>query len=90
MNRFEYLRPPEVFDAVREGAAGRVRYITAATNLVDLMKCNIERPLVLFDIDRVGEAGQRAGRPRAAPRARQLRAPTRPETPAWKLRPDLR
>lgn len=54
MNRFSYVRPTEVADAVREAAAGNgVKFIAGGTNLVDLMKENVERPERLIDVNRL-------------------------------------
>ncbi len=53
MNRFSYARPSDVADAVREGRPGDVRYLAGGTNLVDLMKENVERPARIVDINRL-------------------------------------
>ncbi len=51
MNRFSYARPADVAEAVREVASERTaRVIAGGTNLVDLMKYNVERPTRLVDI----------------------------------------
>ena len=52
MNRFGYQRPETVADAVALGAKGG-RYIAGGTNLVDLMKENVERPETLIDVTRL-------------------------------------
>jgi len=56
MNRFDYVRPATVADAV-QAAAGHVgaRFIAGGTNLVDLMKYNVERPTRLVDLNRLPE-----------------------------------
>ncbi|UVF20449.1 xanthine dehydrogenase family protein subunit M [Microvirga terrae] len=54
MNRFSYLRASSVEQAVREAAADpTVRFIAGGTNLIDLMKYNVERPERLIDITRL-------------------------------------
>jgi xanthine dehydrogenase YagS FAD-binding subunit len=54
MNRFSYARPDDVAGAVREVATGRAaRVIAGGTNLVDLMKYDVERPERLVDISRL-------------------------------------
>lgn len=52
MNRFAYSRAADVGDAVARAAAGG-RYLAGGTNLVDLMKENVERPDALVDIGRL-------------------------------------
>ena len=45
MNRFSYLRATSIDEAVREAAADpTARFIAGGTNLIDLMKYNVERP----------------------------------------------
>jgi xanthine dehydrogenase YagS FAD-binding subunit len=54
MNRFSYARPGDVAEAVREIASEpAARIIAGGTNLVDLMKYNVEKPARLVDITRV-------------------------------------
>jgi xanthine dehydrogenase YagS FAD-binding subunit len=54
MNRFAYTRAQSVADAVRVvGADATARFIAGGTNLVDLMKYNVERPTHLVDITRL-------------------------------------
>ena len=50
MIRFDYTRPADVDEAVRSGTADRSTYLAGGTNLVDLMKENVARPLKLVDI----------------------------------------
>ncbi len=51
MNSFTYTRADDVAGAVREIAAdGKARFIAGGTNLIDLMKENVERPSRLIDI----------------------------------------
>ncbi len=54
MNRFSYHRAETVEDAVRMLAAEpTARIIAGGTNLVDLMKYDVEAPSILIDITRV-------------------------------------
>ncbi|MBP0496366.1 FAD binding domain-containing protein [Pararoseomonas indoligenes] len=54
MNRFSYARPGSVADAVRELAGHpAAKVIAGGTNLVDLMKYNVERPTHLVDVGRL-------------------------------------
>jgi xanthine dehydrogenase YagS FAD-binding subunit len=54
MNRFSYLRATSVDEAVREAASDpTARFIAGGTNLIDLMKYNVERPARLIDITRL-------------------------------------
>ncbi len=54
MNSFTYTRADDVARAVREIAAeGATKFIAGGTNLIDLMKENVERPSRLIDINRL-------------------------------------
>jgi xanthine dehydrogenase YagS FAD-binding subunit len=54
MNRFAYTRTGDVATALREIAADEgARFIAGGTNLLDLMKENVERPRRLIDISRL-------------------------------------
>ena len=54
MINFEYTRASDVADAVRQIAADpKAKFIAGATNLVDLMKYDVERPSRLIDITRL-------------------------------------
>lgn len=53
MNRFDYARASDVAEAVRDGAGDHVRYLAGGTNLIDLMKENVERPVRIVDINRL-------------------------------------
>jgi xanthine dehydrogenase YagS FAD-binding subunit len=54
MNSFTYIRVDNVAAAVREaGADGSAKFIAGGTNLLDLMKENVERPIRLIDITRL-------------------------------------
>ena len=51
MNPFAYTRANDVASAIREKAAdGAAKFIAGGTNLIDLMKENVERPSRLIDI----------------------------------------
>jgi xanthine dehydrogenase YagS FAD-binding subunit len=53
MNRFAYSRPAAVAEAVDAGSTQGVRYLAGGTNLVDLMKEDVERPARVIDINRL-------------------------------------
>jgi xanthine dehydrogenase YagS FAD-binding subunit len=54
MINFQYARANDVADAVRRIAADpKAKFIAGGTNLVDLMKENVERPSRLIDITRL-------------------------------------
>src|SRR5439155_5607319 len=50
MQTLSYLRVDRVDDAVAAIKAPRSRFIAGGTNLVDLMKADIEQPVLLIDI----------------------------------------
>jgi len=50
MNRFEYIRPASVAEAVLAAAVPGSAYLAAGTNLVDLMKGGVVRPERLVDV----------------------------------------
>jgi xanthine dehydrogenase YagS FAD-binding subunit len=54
VNNFEYSKAIDVADAVRQIAADpAAKFIAGGTNLVDLMKYDVERPARLIDITRL-------------------------------------
>jgi len=54
MINFQYTRASDVADAVRQIAADpAAKFIAGGTNLIDLMKEDVERPLRLIDISRL-------------------------------------
>jgi xanthine dehydrogenase YagS FAD-binding subunit len=53
VNPFSYLRPSDVQGAIRDGAGEGVKFIAGGTNLIDLMKENVERPRALIDLNRL-------------------------------------
>lgn len=57
MIRFDYARATDVAGAVRAGAVAHTRFLAGGTNLVDLMKENVERPLHVVDINRLALKG---------------------------------
>ena len=71
MNRFAFARPANLAEAVREAAADPgARFIAGGTNLVDLLKYDVERPSRLIDlthlpglntIEETAEGGLRIG-----------------------------
>jgi xanthine dehydrogenase YagS FAD-binding subunit len=50
MNRFEYIRPATIAEAVMAAAVPGSAYLAAGTNLVDLMKGGVMRPDRLVDV----------------------------------------
>ncbi len=64
MNRFDYVRADTVAEAVQAFAgADSARFIAGGTNLIDLMKYDVERPGRLIDITRLplGEIAEHDG-----------------------------
>jgi xanthine dehydrogenase YagS FAD-binding subunit len=53
MRAFEYARPATVAEALQLAAAPGARFIAGGTNLVDLMKEDVERPARLVDVNRL-------------------------------------
>ena len=53
MNRFDYIRPADVAEAVAAAAEPGSSYLAAGTNLLDLMKVGVMRPQRLVDITRL-------------------------------------
>ena len=49
MNRFDYVRPTTIADAIAAATAPGAAYLAAGTNLVDLMKGGVTRPTRLVD-----------------------------------------
>jgi xanthine dehydrogenase YagS FAD-binding subunit len=63
MINFQYSRATDVSDAVRQIAADpTAKFIAGGTNLIDLMKEDVERPTRLIDISRLPLT--RSSRPR--------------------------
>ena len=53
MNRFDYIRPGSVAEAVSAAAQGQSAFLAGGTNLLDLMKGGVSRPERLVDISRL-------------------------------------
>ena len=53
MRPFSYTRAGDVSEAVREASSGGVKFIAGGTNLIDLMKEDVERPMRLIDINQL-------------------------------------
>ena len=53
MNRYSFTQAVDADAAVREKSGPAVKFIAGGTNLVDLMKYNVERPERLVDINRL-------------------------------------
>ena len=53
MIRFDYARPSNLRDAIRAGRPDHAVFLAGGTNLVDLMKENVARPLEVVDINRL-------------------------------------
>src|SRR3954468_6774218 len=50
MNRFDYVRPSTVAEAVAAAAVPGSAYLAAGTNLLDLMKGGVVQPARLVDV----------------------------------------
>jgi xanthine dehydrogenase YagS FAD-binding subunit len=57
MHPFDYARATDAPGAIRSGARDAAKFIAGGTNLVDLMKCDVERPAHLVDINALPLAG---------------------------------
>lgn len=53
MTPFSFVRAESVAQAVAEAGSADVRFLAGGTNLVDLMKQNVDRPLRVVDISRL-------------------------------------
>jgi xanthine dehydrogenase YagS FAD-binding subunit len=53
MKPFDYLRPSTIAEALAAASTPGAVYLAGGTNLIDLMKCNIARPDLLVDINRL-------------------------------------
>jgi xanthine dehydrogenase YagS FAD-binding subunit len=51
MHPFDYARASDVTGAIRSGSRDATKFIAGGTNLVDLMKCDVERPAHVVDIN---------------------------------------
>ncbi len=82
MTPFHYARANDVADAIRQIAADpSAKFIAGGTNLIDLMKYDVEHPARLIDISRSAAArASRRRRTAAFASARWCRTPTSPTT----------
>ncbi|MCL8486897.1 MULTISPECIES: FAD binding domain-containing protein [Bradyrhizobium] len=55
MNRFDYVKPASVAEAIAAASAPGAAYLASGTNLLDLMKGNVVRPARLVDISHLTE-----------------------------------
>ena len=53
MNRFDFIQPSSVSEAVAAGSVTGSAYLAAGTNLLDLMKMGVARPDRIIDITRL-------------------------------------
>ena len=53
MNRFDFVRPTSLAEAIAAAAEPGSAYLAAGTNLLDLMKTGVSRPELLIDISRL-------------------------------------
>src|SRR5438105_10988980 len=51
MHPFEYSRATDAAHALTAGAKAQAKFVAGGTNLIDLMKCDVERPARLVDIN---------------------------------------
>ncbi|HEX9161159.1 MAG TPA: xanthine dehydrogenase family protein subunit M [Thermoanaerobaculia bacterium] len=51
MQPFDFVRADEVPDAIKSGSREGAKFIAGGTNLVDLMKCDVERPAHLVNVN---------------------------------------
>ena len=58
MNRFEYLRPATIAEAVSAAAQPGSAYLAAGTNLLDLMKAGVSKPRRIVDLTRLADLGR--------------------------------
>src|SRR5205085_6310624 len=53
MQPFDFARATEVSHAIVSGGRESAKFIAGGTNLVDLMKCDVERPAHIVDINAI-------------------------------------
>src|SRR5438128_5415892 len=51
MHPFDYARASDVPHALSSGGRDAAKFIAGGTNLVDLMKCDVERPAHIVDVN---------------------------------------
>ena len=79
MINFEYTRANDVADAVRQIAADpTAKFIAGGTNLIDLMKGDVERPTRLIDVSRLPLTSIEETATAACASAPSWRTPTSP------------
>jgi xanthine dehydrogenase YagS FAD-binding subunit len=61
MKPFDYTVPRSVDDAIRAASAPNTRFIAGGTNLIDLMKLEVETPAHLVDLNPLAEADRTLG-----------------------------
>lgn len=57
MNRFDYVRPGTIAEAIAAATEPGAAYLAAGTNLLDLMKAGVARPKRLVDVTRLPGLG---------------------------------
>jgi xanthine dehydrogenase YagS FAD-binding subunit len=57
MNPFDYARPHTLSAAITSGSRADAKFVAGGTNLVDLMKCDVERPAHLVDLNDLPMSG---------------------------------
>jgi CO/xanthine dehydrogenase FAD-binding subunit len=81
MINFQYARATDVADAVRQIAVDpTAKFIAGGTNLIDLMKEDVERPSRLIDITRLRSGTSRRRLTAGCGSARSYRIRTSPIT----------
>lgn len=55
MNRFDYVKPASIADAIAAASKTGAAYLASGTNLLDLMKGDVVRPSRLVDISKLPE-----------------------------------
>ncbi len=53
MHPFDFARVDKLPDAIRSGSRAEAKFVAGGTNLVDLMKCDVERPSHVVDINAI-------------------------------------
>lgn len=56
MRAFEYVAASDVAGALRSGRGADARYLAGGTNLIDLMKLDVERPALVVDVTHLASA----------------------------------
>jgi xanthine dehydrogenase YagS FAD-binding subunit len=58
VNRFEYVRPNTILDAIAAASTPGAVFLAGGTNLLDLMKGGVSRPARVVDLTRVPDLGR--------------------------------